>query len=313
MTGGHLFLIALLAIAAAAMPVPAIAAEPECGDVAASPALAVEICTKAIDSGRYAGTELAKLYYSRGTTLAQADDFESAIADYNVAAQLDPANAPAFYNRALAWSARGESGRAIADYDAALRLSPNDANALMGRAVEWSAKGETGRAIADYDEAIRLGIRASIAYFGRGRAKFYAGDFTGAASDFYRSHQLDATMYSAIWIYLARKRADIPGEKTLANDSGTDGAGAWPAPIVALYLGKSTAAAVQEAAAHFDTDRHRTQRCEANYYIAQWHILRRAREDAIPLLREAITGCPHTYIEHEAALAELRRLEKIAR
>ena len=30
-------------------------------------------------------------------------------------------------------------------------------------------------------------------------------------------------MYTALWIYLARKRADIPGEKTLAQEAGTNG------------------------------------------------------------------------------------------
>ena len=97
---------------------------------------------------------------------------------------------------------------------------------------------------------IRLDPKDMTGYFGRGRARFYAGDFMPAASDFIRAHQLDPSIYTALWLFLARKRADIPGEKTLAQEAGTSGAGEWPAPVVGLYLGKTTPEAVQKAAAH---------------------------------------------------------------
>lgn len=284
--------------------------EPQCGGITGNAALQVEVCTKAIESGRYAGVDLAKAYYSRGTELASLGDHDRAIADFNVAVQLDPNSASAYYNRALSWASKGDPDRAIADYDAALRLNPRDASSHIGRAVEWIAKGDFGRAIADYDDAIRVDPKASAAYFGRARAKYYAGKFESAASDFIRAHQLDGSVYTALWIYLARKRADIPGEITLPHEAGTSGEGDWPAPIVALYLGNSTADAVQKAAAHRDLDREREQRCEASFYIGQWHELRGARESAIQFLREAQSACPRTFIEHESAVAEMRRLEQ---
>ena len=107
---------------------------------------------------------------------------------------------------------------------------------------------------------------------------------------------------------LARKRADIPAEQTLAEDAGTVGAGDWPAPIIALYLGRITAESAQKAAASPDPARQRDQRCEANFYIAQWHLLRGEREAALQLLRNAQSGCPGSIVEHEATVAELRRL-----
>ena len=286
----------------------AYAAEPQCGGVVNNSALAIELCTKAIDSGRFAGLELAKAYHSRGTELAATGQHDRAIADFDVAVQLEPTFTSAVFNRALSWSAKGEHDRAISDYDTVLKLSPRDGSAHLGRAAEWIAKGDYKRAIADFDDATRLGQAAS-GYFGRGRAKFYAGDFMGAASDFYRAHQLEATIYTALWMFLARKRADIPGEKTLAQDAGTSGSGDWPAPIVALYLGRGTPAAVQSAATHLDAARQRTQRCEANYYIGEWHLLRGERDAAAKLLRDAVTTCPQGYIEYEGAVAELARLK----
>ena len=284
--------------------------EPQCGGVTGDPVLAIEACTRVIEFGSLAKPDLAKAYYSRGTEWANQGNHDRALADLGLALELDPGFAPAYYNRALSWSSKGDSDRAIADYGAALKLRPQDANGYVGRAVEYTVKGDYKRAIADYEAAIRLEPESPSGYFGRGRARYYAGDFMSAASDFYRAHQLDPGMYTAIWLFLARKRADIPGEKTLAREAGTSGFGVWPAPVVALYLGSATPDAVTRAAAHPDAVRQRDLRCEASFYIAQWHLLRGARDPAAQLLRDAESTCPRTFIEHEGAVAELRRLQK---
>ena len=194
-----------------------------------------------------------------------------------------------------------------------LQLSPAVlARGRRGRisaARELSVKGGLPAAIADYEDAI-ASTRGMSCYFGRGRARYYAGDFMGAASDFGRAHRMDASIYTALWIFLARKRADIPGERTLAQEAGTSGAGEWPSPLVGLYLGSTTPEAVQKAAVHQDATRHRDQRCEASFYIAQWQILRGNRDAATTLLRDAASICPSVFAEHEAAIAELRRLQE---
>jgi len=50
------------------------------------------------------------------------------------------------------------------------------------------------------------------------------------------------------------------------------------------------------------------ERCGAQYYLGQWHILRDAREKSIEALRNAVKSCPKDFIEYAGALAELRRL-----
>ena len=281
--------------------------EPQCGSVTGNPELAIKVCTRAIEYMSLDRPDLAKAYYSRGTEYASQGAYDRAITDYNMAVQLDPKHVSAYYNRALAWSAKGESDRALADYDAALKLNPRDLSAWIGRGAESIAKGDYRRAIADYEEALRINSESPQAYFGRGRARLYAGDFMMAASDFYRAHDLEPGIYSAIWLYLARKRADIPGERTLAREAGTSGAGAWPAPVVALYLGTASPDAVNRAAVHSDSARQRELRCEASFYIGQWHVLRGAPDAAAPLFREAESLCSRSFIEREGAVAELRR------
>jgi lipoprotein NlpI len=283
--------------------------EAQCGGVTADPAAAIQVCTRLIEFGSLERPDLAKAYYTRGTEWANQGNPDRAIPDFNVAIELDPKLAAAYYNRALAWSAKGDGDRAIADYDAAMRLGPTDPNAWLGRAAEWITKADYKRAVADYEEALRIDPQSWSTYFGRGRARFYGGDFMLAASDFYRAHQIEPGIYSALWLFLARKRANIPGEKTLALEAGTSGAGSWPAPVVALYLGTASPDAVLRAAVHPDATRQHDLRCEASFYIAQWHVLRGARDQAGQLFREAESTCPRTFIEREGAAAELRRLK----
>jgi len=303
---------AVLLLAALAPQTYAAEVEPRCGAVTGNPELAIKVCTRLIEFAGLDRPELAQAYYTRGAEWASQGNHDRAIADFSMAVELNPKLQGAYYNRALSWSEKNEHDRAIADYNAAIQLSPRDAKAHIGRAVELTVQGDYKRAIADYENAIRLDPKSMTGYFGRGRARFYAGDFMLAASDFIRAHQLDPSIYTALWIHLARKRADIPGERTLAQEAGTSGAGAWPSPVVGLYLGSMTPEAVQKAAVHQETTRHRDQRCdqrcEASFYIAQWHLLRGAREPAAQLLRDAGSTCPSAFIEHEGAVAELRRL-----
>jgi lipoprotein NlpI len=305
-----LYIVALLSIAAAASNAQTPSKEPTCGGVTGNPELAIQVCTRAIEFGSLERSELAKAYYSRGTEWANQGNHERALPDFDLAVELDPKLAVAYYNRALSWSARGYSDRAINDYDAALKLSPRDTSVLIGRAVEYTVKGDYNRAIADYEVAIRLEPDLPVSYFGRGRARYYAGDFMSSASDFYRAQQLAPSVYIALWLFLARKRADIPGEKTLAQEAGTTGAGVWPAPLVGLYLGTATPEAVMRNAAASDAARQRDLRCEASFYTAQWQILRGAREPSAQLLQEAEKMCSRSSIEHEGATAELRRLQQ---
>jgi lipoprotein NlpI len=283
-------------------------AEPECGKVKGNPELAIKACTRLIEFAGLPRSDLAKAYFTRAAEWASQGKHDRAILDLDVAIDLDPAVPGQYLNRALALSERGEHERAIRDYGAAIKLAPDDVRMYIGRAVEWTVLGDYKRASADYEEVIRRQPKNMSGHFGRGRVRFYAGEFMPAASDFLRAHQLDASIYTALWLFLARKRANIPGEQTLAQDAGTSGGGEWPEPVVALYLGKIAPEAVQKAAAHPDPARQRDRRCEANFYIAEWHLMRGEREAASRLLTDARSGCQTAFLEHEGAVAELRRI-----
>jgi len=52
------------------------------------------------------------------------------------------------------------------------------------------------------------------------------------------------------------------------------------------------------------------ERCEAQYYLGQWQLLRDDRANSIEALRNEVKSCPKEFIEYAGALAELKRLEQ---
>jgi lipoprotein NlpI len=300
--------VAAALLAASTSLVFGAAEEPKCGSVKGNPDLAIQACTRLIEFAGLDRPDLAKAYFTRAAEWAGQGKHDRAVQDLDLAIELDPKVPGQYLNRALAFSELGDHDRAIRDYGTALKLAPQDMRMYIGRAVEWTVLGDYKRAQADYEEVIRRQPKNMSGHFGRGRVRFYTGEYMQAASDFLRAHQLDASIYTALWLFLARKRADIPGEQTLAQEAGTSGAGEWPDPVVALYLGKIGPEAVQKAAAHPNPARQRDRRCEANFYIAEWHLTRGEREAAAKLLNDARSGCPTAFMEHEGAVAELRRL-----
>jgi lipoprotein NlpI len=303
-------LLTAAALAAAAGMAAAQTDAERCAAASGKPDVAIQYCTRAIESGRYTGEALARLHYNRGIEWAAKGDHDRAIADYDTAIRLAPKFADAYYNRGHAWSRKGDSVRAIADYEAVIRLNPQDPAGYIARAVELALEGDYARASTDYDAALARDARSATAYFGRGRARFYAGDYARAVSDLEHSLKLDSNGYTALWLYLARKRAAVPDAETLLDeDSRPHRTGGWPATVIVLYLGRTDFDSVIAASTDSDPKRQMEKRCEANFYLAHWRLLRGERERALELLREARSRCPRDFFEYEGAVAELRRLE----
>jgi lipoprotein NlpI len=311
MKHGIVFVCAWLALGSGlAAAQPAVDAE-KCRGITGNPDLAIKHCTAAINSGKFSGRPLAEIYFSRAVEWTNKGEIERAIADYDAAIRVDPKYAEAYHNRGLLRAAKGESDRAIADYDAALRLDDKDTDVYLSRAIEWAIRGDYARAIADYDAVLRLQPLSAPALFGRGRALFYMGDFAAAVEALERAHQARATDYTGIWLYLARKRhGDRNAEALLERDTRATRDGSWPAVVLALYVGQATVENVLKAPVEPDPAAQRTRRCEAHFYIAQWHLLRGETDAARSLLQEARRACPRDEIEYEGTVAELRRIAK---
>ena len=251
----------------------------------------------------------AKVFENRGVAYNLKGDFDRAIADSTEAIRLDPKFANAFNTRGNAYLRRAEYDRAIADYTEAIRLDPKDANAFNTRGNAYKAKGDYDRAIADYDQAITLSPKYAFAYFDRALAYLYAGSLPKALADLDRSSELDPKYpYTAIWLDIVYKRSNLPSR--LAQAMSQIDMTNWPAPVIRLYLGQLTPAAVLAAAADLNADTKRGQVCEANFYGGELALQQGAKEKAARQFRLAAAHCPKGFIEWPAANVELKALGK---
>ena len=181
------------------------------------------------------------------------------------------------------------------------------ATEFYNRGLAWRRKGDIDRSIADYTEAIRIDPNHASAYKNRGRANFYAGNFDAAISDLARGvRETPDDAYAVVWLYLARARS---GSKNAATELETNAAklskqSNWPYPVVELFLGRRPPEATLSAPSKAD------DRCEAHFYVGEWHLLQGNPATAAAILKIAADSCPKNFIEYTGAQAELKRLQQ---
>jgi lipoprotein NlpI len=162
--------------------------------------------------------------------------------------------------------------------------------------------GDYDRAIQDYGQAIELDPRNVAAHSNRGRAFFYVGNFKAAAKALLRATELDDDAYSALWRYLAREHVGENGAAELAANAKRLKSNHWPYPVIEMYRGQRLPEEVLSAANSPE------ERCEAQFYIGEWYLLRGDSVAAGVAFRDAAAMCPKNFNEYDGALAELKRL-----
>lgn len=267
--------------------------------------LAISHYTRCLDYGGLSNENRGVTFNNRGIAHASKGAYDGAIADYGQALRLDHGDAVAFNNRGLAYAAKGAYDQAIADYEQALRLDAGYAAALHNRGHAYYLTDAYERAIADYDQAIRVDPNLAVAFDSRGRLHFYLGRFSAAVPDLARAAELAPdNAYRAVWLYIARARAGHGGRSGLRGHDG----GAWPGPVVAMLLGKTSTEAPLAAAGDPNPETRNAQLCEAHFYVGQKLLLEGHSEAAADHFRAAVETSVTGFIEYAGAKAELKRL-----
>ena len=124
-----------------------------------------------------------------------------------------------------------------------------------------------------------------------------------AARDLLRTIELNDDVYTMLYRYLARGRVGEAAEAELEANTARLKDKTWPYAVTELYLGKRSAAATLDAAEKPE------EKCEAHFYIGQWHVLKGNKAEAATALKVAVDTCPKTFIEYQAAFVELKRLK----
>ena len=225
--------------------------------------------------------------------------------------QLSTGNlAGTFYNRGNAYGRKGDYDRAIQDYDQAIRLNPNYANAFNNRGNAYRNKQDYDRALADYEAAARIDPKVAR-HRSMGHSLFYLGRIVESAKVMEQAVKAaPQDMYAIFWRYMAQaKSGDV---QVASREFGENAAqlkeSGWPAPVIDFYVGKIEEKAMYAAAENPDLKKNGEQLCEANFYTAEAKLLKGATEEAIPLLRAAEEDCPPTFYEAHGARAELKQL-----
>lgn len=281
-----------------------------CRDTKNNPELAIKHCTAAIEERKANNEMLAQWYVQRGVHWSDNGDYDRAIADQTSALKLDAKVRNANYYRGRAWSHKGEFDRAIADFDAAIQSRSDDPVPFHARGIELTVKGDYARAIADFDKALQLDAKAMGVHFARGRTLFYQSEFARAANDLDTAFKAQPNIYTALWLFLARKRSGNHDADDMLERDTRRLRGGWPSSVIALYMGRTDTSSVVAGATTTDPTRRREMRCEADFYIAHALLLKDERPHAQKLLQGVQRDCPKNLLEYEGAAAELRRLKQ---
>jgi tetratricopeptide (TPR) repeat protein len=114
-------------------------------------------CDDAIKTGDLTRVDLAATYSNRGIILANSGELDRAIADHNVAVQLDPESPRAYINRANTLFRAHRYADALADYDRAIELSAGAfAVAYYNRSFVHLALAHKDQARKDLEHAAAL-------------------------------------------------------------------------------------------------------------------------------------------------------------
>lgn len=249
-------------------------------------------------------------------------NMDAAQADFTEAVRLNPKNNYAHHELGLTFARKGEFTRAIASLTEAINLDPSSAASRFIRGQIYMSEDRLDEAIRDFTDAIKLGpdkntvltkdqamsrpeaARVATDYYAaRADAYYRRGYFKDAASDYDREAAFsDPDGYGVIWGSVARiqgRSADADVALSAALDQGR--LKDWPKTVGELLVGRITPTAALAAAKDAD------QICEAHYYGGIVQLKIKDTASAQKEFAAARDGCPKSFREYSAALADLKR------
>jgi tetratricopeptide (TPR) repeat protein len=171
-------------------------------------------------------------YWARGTVHQELRNPDAARADFEQAARLDPAMAPAYNSLGSLWNDDGFYNRAIDCYNQAVQLYDNQrrsgpfdpareqAVALSNRGFCRLSSGAHREAADDFDAAIRQEPKLSHAYVGRGWCHAASWQWEEALGAFDEAIRLDPKLASA-YHGRGQAKAGANDHRAALSDFGT--------------------------------------------------------------------------------------------
>lgn len=121
---------------------------------------------------------------SQGKMLADAGQYQQAIAEYTRSINLLPTNPEPYFGRGYVYEKTGEYQKALDDYSQAISLNPADPQAYFVRGLLYDLLSKTREAVQDYSMTISLKPNDADAYYYRGQDQEKLGNTDGAIADY---------------------------------------------------------------------------------------------------------------------------------
>ncbi|MGZ3361543.1 MAG: hypothetical protein ACXU84_19645 [Xanthobacteraceae bacterium] len=110
-------------------------------------------------------------------------------------------------------------------------------------------------------------------------AYFQRGSLAESLADFDQAIELAPSgAYRALWRDIAARRSNLPSR--LHQGTSQIDMTAWPAPVIRLFLGQMSPAAVLAAADDPDPKKKKSQMCDANFYGGELALIQGSKENA---------------------------------
>ncbi|KRA79730.1 tetratricopeptide repeat protein [Altererythrobacter sp. Root672] len=148
-------------------------------------------CNELLGRRHNSSQDRADILSARGYAYHRLGEYQKALADYDQAIDLDPANSYAFYNRGLIYQRLGDRRRALADYSASLKLRPENAGGYLNRGLTFLDIGRLDEAIADFTRLLELEPDNQWALVNRGIAYAWKDNRAAAERDFAAATAID--------------------------------------------------------------------------------------------------------------------------
>lgn len=254
--------------------------------------------------------------FTRGLTAKLRGDAATAITAFTAALaapDLVPAYRPAAYrSRATAYLELDRCDEAMADITSYVALKGNDTGISWLRMWVHLCRKEAAAARQDYEGLTHATTDADSLWL-FSRLEWRYGLFSEAAAiaeQAYVSSDKSQPLapYILLWQALNATRAGHFDQAAFAAALAQWKERDWPRPILEFYNGKRSAENVLKEASSWHESKDAAQRCEGNFYIAEWHLAHNDTASATPLLLAVSSSCPTDFIEYSSALAELKRM-----
>jgi lipoprotein NlpI len=268
--------------------------------------LACGLCSLAVRAAGYDDFARGIGANLQGDNATAISAFTAAITAGDLSAALLPI---AYRGRAVAYMRANQCAAAMKDLSMALQLKPDDGETIGYRAAAEACTGDLQAALADYATLVARHPSPGT-YMARGRLRWREHDFSGAADDFLQANGLAPNnAYDLLWLEMSRARAGTLDPAVAKAEVSRLDTEDWPLPLLQLYSGALAPQDVAAKASLGGEAKTAAQRCEADFYVAEWWRVRQDDATAKQLLQTAVEQCPRDFVEYYEALAEMRALK----